>query len=386
VTSFCFIFTGVFVDVTHAVILNKQERQSIENSQTFITLPSIGLVTTAMDFGSPDIIINIQDLHSHPQTQRNIAKIISYLDDKYKLDELFLEGAYGNVDTKWLSRMEENELGKQIIEDLVDAGQLGGVEYFSAINNKDSVIKGIEDKNIYEENIKLLNEIIDLQPEIDSICNKMQKEIETAKKDYFNRDTDKLDKLVKRYRANKISANKYYEKLSKLAKKSGINLNEYENVKAYIELLVKAKNLNLGKISQQFKVFINILKSNIEYSKYLKLSKTSNNFQDIENIVSDLKVIAEEHEIFEKNKMGHLQNFFTYLEFNRKVNLIVFVQEEKQLLNELYTKLSKNKYEQEVAFLYEFAPTIKEYFGTNITANDYLSFSDSFKQFIIVWN
>ncbi|MDD5021479.1 MAG: PEP/pyruvate-binding domain-containing protein [Endomicrobiaceae bacterium] len=386
VTSVCFIFTGVFVDVTHAVIINKQERQSAENSQTFITLPSIGLVTTAMDFNSPDIIINIQDLHSHPQTQRNIAKIISYLDSKYKLEGLFLEGAYGDVDTKWLSRMGENELGKQMIEDLVDAGQLGGVEYYSAINNRDSIIKGIEDKNIYEENIKLLNEIIDLQPEINSICHQMEKEIETVKKDYFNRDTDKLDKLVKRYRANKISANKYYEKLSKLAKKSGVDLNKYENVKAYVELLVKAKNLNLEKISQQFKVFINILKSNIEYGRYSELSKISNNFQDIENIVSDLKDIAEKNKIFETHKFTYLKNFFTYLEFNKKVNLIGFVKEEKQLLNELYTKLSENKYEQEVAFLYEFVPTIKEYFGANITADDYLSFREDFKKFRIVWN
>lgn len=380
VTAVCFIITGLFVDFAQAVTVDRQEKKTIENAQTFITLPSMGLITKAVDFGSQDIIVNIQDLHSHSQTQRNISKIISYLDSKYKLNELFLEGAYGNIDTNWLSRMNENELGRQMIEDLVNAGKLGGVEYYSALSNKNNIIKGIEDKNIYEENIKLLNEIIDLQPEIETICSQIEKEIETVKKDYFNRDTDKLDRLTKRYKSNKISANKYYKKLSALARKNAVDLNKYENVRAYIELLSRSKNLSLDKVSREFKIFVNILKSNIEYGRYLELSKNSNNFQDIENILPELKDIAESNKIFEKNKLTHLKNFFTYLEFNGKVNLIEFVQEEKKLLNELYAKLSKNKYENEVAFLYEFAPSIKEYFSANITAEDYLRFRDNFKR------
>ncbi len=385
-TVMCFIFTGVFADISQAAVIYGNEKQSIENSRAFLTLPSIGLVTKAVDFGSSEIIINIQDLHSHPQTQRNIAKIISYLDGKYKLSELFLEGAYGTVDTKWLSRLEENELGRQMIEDLVESGQLGGVEYYSAINNKDCIIKGIEDKNIYEENIKLLNEIIDLQPEINEICTRMQNEIEPVRKAYFNRDTDRLNKLVKRYKSNKISANKYYDKLSKLAEKGGVNLNEFENVKTYMNLLAQSKNLNLDKVSKQFKTFVNVLKSNIEYGKYSELAQTSNNFQDIENIVSELKNIADKNKIFENGKFAQLKDFFTYLEFNKNVNLIVFVEEEKQLLNRLYAQLSKNKYEREVTFLYEFIPVIKEYFGANITADDYLRFSEDFKKFRIIWN
>ncbi|GAB1401123.1 hypothetical protein MASR1M68_00340 [Elusimicrobiota bacterium] len=384
-TAVCFIITGLFVDFAQAVTVDRQEKKSIENAQTFITLPSIGLITKAVDFGSQDIIVNIQDLHSHSQTQRNISKIISYLDGKYKLNELFLEGAYGNIDTNWLSRMNENELGRQMIEDLVNAGKLGGVEYYSASNNKNNIIKGIEDKYIYEENIKLLNETIDLQPEIETICSQIEKEIETVKKEYFNRDTDKLDKLTKRYKSNKISANKYYEKLSALAKKNGLDFNKYENVRAYIELLSQSNNLNLDKVSRQFKIFVNILKSNIEYGRYLELSKNSNNFQDIENILPELKDIAQSNQIFEKNKLTHLKNFFTYLEFNGKVNLIEFVQEEKKLLSELYAKLSKNKYENEVAFLYEFVPSIKEYFSANITAEDYLRFRDDFKKFRVIW-
>ncbi|GEM_PF-7101403 len=385
-TVLCFLFTGVFADISQAAVISGNEKQSMENSRAFLTLPSIGLVTKAVDFGSSEVIINIQDLHSHPQTQRNIAKIISYLDGKYKLSELFLEGAYGTVDTKWLSRMEENELGRQMIEDLVESGQLGGVEYYSAINNKDGIIKGIEDKSIYEENIKLLNEIIDLQPEINEICARMQNEMEPVRKAYFNRDTDRLNKLVKRYKSNKISANKYYEKLSELAEKRGVNLNEFENVKAYMNLLAQSKNLNLDKVSKQFKTFVNVLKSNIEYGKYSELAQTSNNFQDIENIVSELKDIADKNKIFENGKFAQLKDFFTYLEFNKNVNLIVFVEEEKQLLNRLYAQLSKNKYEREVTFLYEFIPVIKEYFGANITADDYLRFSEDFKKFRIIWN
>lgn len=385
VTTACFIFTGVLVDLANAVVSDKYNNNlKIDNS--FITLPSDGLLTKAIDFGSDEVIINIQDLHSHAQTQRNIAKIINYIDSKYKIDGLYLEGAYSQVNTSWLKDMRKNELGRRMVEELVDAGRLGGVEYYSALSDKNTVINGIEDKELYEKNIKLLNRIIALQPEINRVFLKMERQLESVKKDYFNKDTEKLDKLVTKYKKNNISANKYYEKLVKIARQNGIDLSLYPNVRAYSELLTNSKSLNIEKVSKQFGTLINVLKAEIKYSEFAELARKSNNFKDIENIAADIQEIALKNQIFEKHKLNKLKDFFAYIEFSKNINLIEFVIEEKQLLKQLYGKLSKNKYEAEVAFLYEFMPIIKEYFFANIISDDHIRFGSDFKKFKKVWN
>ena len=62
-----------------------------------------GKITASTDAKSDITVINIQDLHCHPQTQKNISKLIKEISDKYNLKKVFVEGGYGDIDTGWLS-------------------------------------------------------------------------------------------------------------------------------------------------------------------------------------------------------------------------------------------------------------------------------------------
>jgi hypothetical protein len=73
--------------------------------------------------GSRQLVINIQDLHCHPQVQRNISKILSVLDEKYGLKEVYVEGGYGNISTSWLCNVKDKVFRKEILETLVDQGK-----------------------------------------------------------------------------------------------------------------------------------------------------------------------------------------------------------------------------------------------------------------------
>ena len=68
---------------------------------------NIGRVTDAVNYKSDKVIVQIQDLHSHEETQRNIAGIISFLDSKYKIGNIYVEGAVGDIDTSWLAGIED---------------------------------------------------------------------------------------------------------------------------------------------------------------------------------------------------------------------------------------------------------------------------------------
>ncbi|MGA2091708.1 MAG: hypothetical protein ABSH12_09665, partial [Endomicrobiales bacterium] len=57
--------------------------QTIKDSLNAFQLPySIGRITDAKYMGSKKVVVAIQDLHCHPEVQRNIAKILGILDTK----------------------------------------------------------------------------------------------------------------------------------------------------------------------------------------------------------------------------------------------------------------------------------------------------------------
>ena len=113
-TSFCFLFTMVFSQTLSAAFtpapiptVNQGAFKSIDD---YLLPFSIGRITDALYTGSDEIVINIQDLHSHAQAQRNISNILEILDKKYGLKNVYVEGGIGQVDTSWLSSISNQEL------------------------------------------------------------------------------------------------------------------------------------------------------------------------------------------------------------------------------------------------------------------------------------
>ncbi|WP_372519282.1 PEP/pyruvate-binding domain-containing protein [Candidatus Ruminimicrobiellum ovillum] len=384
-TSITFMFTGVFGNSAFASIGTSMPAiDNIKFDNPIIPM-SLGKITSAKYFDSEDIIIDIQDLHCHAETQRKIASIIGYIDNEYNINNVYLEGAFKTVDTSWLSAFNNNQNGTKVLEGLIDSGKLSGTEYYSIINNKKNFVLGIEKEELYKENIKLLGSILSLQPEIEAICSQLEKEIGKVKRDYSGRQTRKLQRLIKSFKEKEIDAKHFYSQLKILADSVNISVNKYPNVKIYISLLDKAQYVNDKKVIYEFTKFVSELKNVSTYQQYSDLLKRSNNFSNFDDISSDLINFNKKYGITKKLNLVAFENFLTYLEFNQNINPIKLVQEEESFINELYVKLGRTKYEKEVAFLADFIPTIKQYFTADISADEYYKFDNNYEMFKTIW-
>ena len=344
---------------------------------------SLGKVTSSKFYDSRELIINIQDLHCHPQTQRNIASILEYLSSKYNIDRIYLEGAYKNINTKMLSDFKNEQFGSKILESLVDNGQLSGTEYYSAISGKNEIIAPMEEESLYKENIKLFGEIINKRPDVEQICSKLEKDINSIKKDYFeyNRELRKFERIITKFKNKKLTPAGYYGLLENTALKNNIDLKNYPNIAAYINLLKINNHINKNKLPSEIKQFVASLKAEISYGEYVNLLNESNNLKDITNISQKLLAFDEIYKITEKLKLKNVNNFLQYIEFNKNINPIEFIDEEENLIDTVFSKLAKNKYEHEVLFLSYFLPKIKDYFLADITAKNYYNFDSLFTKF-----
>ena len=70
-----------------------------------------------------------------------------------------------------------------------------------------------------------------------------------------------------------------------------------------------------------------------------------------------------------------------YIELSKNINPVEFITEKDTLTEVIFSKLTKNKYENEVVFLTFFYPKIKDYFVADITAKNYYTFDELFNKF-----
>lgn len=385
ITCLCFMAGALFPQSLYAVAANAGNGDAGQRSDVFSVPSSAGKVTSARYYGGNEIIINIQDLHCHSEVQKNIYKILGFLDNKYGLENVFLEGASGEVDTNLLSELAESEMGRSTVEMLLGSGYLNGTEYYAALNKKKMFVKGIEDESLYNRNIELLNNIMSVRPKVNEICDTLMSEMKPVKREYGSRAVRQLDRLVSNFEKKRIKAEKYYPKLITLAASLGLDTSNYPGVKAYAGFLENSYKINNEKAGYQFRVFFSELKNKIPYKEYAELSEKSADFVNIEDISAKLIEYAAKYPICEERKLFHLKNFFSYLEFNNNVNPVEFMQEERRLKEDLYVKMGRTKYEQDVLFLFDFIPAIQGYFTASITAEELETFKDNFARFSKVW-
>ena len=178
------------------------EQATKEYKQIFkeFVLPySYGKITKSYYAGTDRVVINIQDLHCHPKVQRNISNIIETFDKKYGVNKVYLEGAYGDVSTKWLTKTVNNKELNEILDKMIGTGRLTGAEYYSAKSGKTEIIKGLEEKEPYLDNLKRFGKILENQDKIELILKAIEEGTDRVKKQYWTKRQYKLEKISKEY-------------------------------------------------------------------------------------------------------------------------------------------------------------------------------------------
>ena len=94
----CFLLTAVYGQAVAGILESQRATEQFKQVFEDIDVPySYGKITQARYKGSDKVFINIQDLHSHSEVQKNISNIIEIFDNKYGVKNVYLEGAYGEM-------------------------------------------------------------------------------------------------------------------------------------------------------------------------------------------------------------------------------------------------------------------------------------------------
>jgi hypothetical protein len=386
ITISCFLFTSVLSQGLYAMADTEREKQKARAILDGFILPSfIGRVSDARYFGSRKVVINIQDLHCHSEVQRNIAKILSLLDEKYTLPAVYVEGGIGRIDTSWTQMIENASSRQRMVDALLESGRLTGAEYYSIRSGKTGLLAGLEDEKLYTDNLLRLNSILEKHEQIQTTLPEIKISLEGLADRYYQSDNRRFDRVLNKYAKGELSAEKFYRILLRYAEKAGVDPQDYANLQEFLRLVELQKRLRYRKISRELASLVADLKQRLPYTAYSALMKKTGDLSRPDELYAYLAKITAEYHITIGDEYPELAKFFALIEANGKINPLSLVREEKRLIRELHSRLSRSRSEREVAFIADFFGCLQEYLGNKITAEDLEYFREQVAGFKVLW-
>ncbi len=354
-----------------------------ERINTNIIPFNIGRVTETTYNGDGKVLVLIQDLHSHKQTQENINAILNVLDKKYGIKNIWLEGASGELNTGWLSTVRDKAEREKIIQLLLENGRLTGAELFSVRTNRPEILKGLENRDVYLTNFDRLKEIHNKREEIEAYIPKIKAILNAKIEKYFSRENKKINVLRKNNINGKINSEKYFRVIFKASKKAKIDLSRYEQISKYIYVSNKLKDINFNKVNKEIKELLAELKNLLPYQRYTNLVNKVNNKESETEFYVDIKNFADEKGLSGKYK--YAEKFFEYLTYREMLNPIELAEQEEELINEIQINFAQTGYEKDVLFLKKYFGLLESYLNNKITADEYGYFENNKEKFKTLW-
>ena len=382
----CFLLTAVYGQAVTGVLENKRSMEQFKQIFDDFDVPySYGKISGADYKGSDKVVINIQDLHNNAEVQRNISNIISLFDEKYGVKNIYLEGAYGQVSTKWLTAPKNEQIRGEVIEALLESGRLTGAEYYSAVKNKTEIIKGLEKKEEYFDNLKRFGSIIENSPVVTMHINAIKETVKDLQSKYYNKQQKKIEELAQRYELGKVEPSKYFKMMDKYAQNYAVEVSKYKNLSMYMDLLKRQKELDYERTTQELQTFVMILKERIPYQAYKVLVDATKGFSQMDKLYGYLIRLSRQYNLDLSGNFKELEKFFEYIEISQAINPLELMKEEQDFKDELNDKFSVNKVEQEVIFLSNFVRYYEDYLTGKITTQDYEYYKTNIERFKYVW-
>ncbi|GAB1402595.1 hypothetical protein MASR1M68_15060 [Elusimicrobiota bacterium] len=382
----CFLLTSVGGQAVASVADNARATQQYKQIFSDFMLPyTYGKITDAHFASTDRVIINIQDLHCHPKVQKNISNIIDLFDKKYGVQTVYLEGAYGDVDTSWITKTGDSSYRNTILEKMIATGRLTGAEYYSAISGKTNIIKGLEKKEPYLENLKRFGAILENREKINVIMESVKRSGNELRTKYYDRRQLKLEELAKQYSQEKISTEKYYALLLKHIDRLGIDLSKYENTLNFMSLFSLQKELKYTEITRDLQLLVSTLKQTLPASAYMMLANSTDNFSQSDKLYGYLVKITRQYNLDLSVNFPELDKYFKYIELSQKINPLELLHENYRLTEEINSRFSNTKAQSDVVFLVNFERYLNEYLTSKITSDDYEYYKNNIARYKKLW-
>jgi hexokinase len=387
----CFLIPAAFGLWLYAAAIPRPEPVPPSAAESRLFPDRFGQVTAGEYFGSDVVIVAVQDLHCHPEVQRNIAGILSAVDTRWGLARIYVEGGYGAIDTSWIPEtLPQDAAQHKILETLVDRGIVTGSEYYSIVSGKYNVLQGIEDEKLHGANIARLAEILNHKDVMNRRLAALQRELKRLQFRYMDPSACRFERLFAAYHAGLIEPVAYYRRVERYLgaihkDRRALSAEKYPNITAYRELAHAGRQLSYRRIARQGTAYTAWLRPRLPYRSYAVLNEGTPAGADPDQFYGRLAAVGKGHPSLAAVQFPDLLRFFAYRENKRRINVARLLEEERLLAAEVRRGLASSSAAVEVSFLSDFVQAAQDYASGKISAAAYEYVTRRFDTFRQVW-
>ncbi len=200
-----------------------KERPSFLNLEIPADLATVDELYEAPGKADSRFILHIQDAHANYEAQIRIKQLLAYLNKRYAIKTVFVEGAAVKLDADYIRLFPDPKSNLKLADALARKGELSGSELYLLEAGKDFEALGIEDAPLYKENYAALKKIFGASDDVDRFFSGFDRKLEQASSRIF---TPGMRELIADWRNFEKGRREFLPFVNGLVKKAKTVLHE----------------------------------------------------------------------------------------------------------------------------------------------------------------
>jgi hypothetical protein len=350
------------------------------------TLPKdLGSVTNSYAAGKPDkVVIHIQDAHCNYAAQRQISKIIEYVNKEYGVVSVNLEGGAKGYDLSAFAGISDKAVKNKVADYFVKEGLVNGAEYFAINNPGKTSLWGVEDTKLYIDGLAVYRNSIVHKEEIEKYLKSLSHIISNLKAKIYSRELLDFDMKYGAHKANNMELKEYLSYLLGAAKTKGIDTKKLTNIYLLDQAFAREADIDFKKANKERDDLIDSLRKKLSKNAVEELVVKTLKFKQErisqKNFYAYLMANAKKSGI-DTSAYPELQRYIAYISIYNAMDEAKVMEEKEKLEDAVKGVLCRNDEEKELSVLSKNLTLLKNIFDISLAKDDYryyLANKDSF--------
>ncbi|MGB2631195.1 MAG: hypothetical protein WBD17_08230, partial [Candidatus Omnitrophota bacterium] len=349
------------------------------NIENFVLPEYLGTVTHRCDASflekEPEkFVVVIQDAHCNYDAQRKIAEIVQYLNIRYGMGVINLEGGKEGYDLSLFTDIQNRSIRDEVSDYFVAQGLVNGAEYY-AINNAEKVrLWGIENAELYMDNLKSYRDSLAYKEEVDEYLKTLTHALSNLKLHIYSEDLLGLDILYSQYKAGNMGFKDYLTRLIKMAHLKKIDIKTFKDIELLETIFMVEEVIDFKQADIEKDELIRRLQEVLSGKEIQELAGKMVEFESERISRAEFyRYLAEKADKVNILMVDYTQLgvYIDYVSMYQEVDRIEAIKEMERLEARIQESLFKDEKQKELALLSKNLALTKNIFNASITKADY---------------
>ncbi|MFA6142838.1 MAG: putative PEP-binding protein [Candidatus Omnitrophota bacterium] len=319
-------------------------------------------------------IINIQDAHASLTAQESISSILDSLVTNYDMKLVAVEGSSGYIDTSILKTFPDESIRKDTAKYLMSQGKMSAGEFFSITSNKSIKLYGIEDKDLYLENVDQFRKVYESNQSTKKDLDNLIKTLNELKDKLYTPELKQIESNSVLHEDGKITFTDRWKFVSELASKYNIDYKKYSNLSKLVESLKLEKEISFTTANKERDQLIDELSKKLNKPQLEALVLKSLSFKT--NKITQGEYYSYLQDLANKTNIDpvpykNLINYTEYIAIYESIDLLEIFNEVKAYEDAIIEKLYTNPDQKKLHDLSKCVNYIKALFELKLTNGDF---------------